>query len=240
MTRANPATTPIATSKSAALCRVLDAVPKGYTHYVAGRCLPGKAKQLAAKFHAKYGIGCSPAQRISRKQKGLANALLVMYWPAFVASALAADSESGSAAGLDAGQLADEALVEWLLLVTDGSGPAHEEEALRSLLEGASRLVWLGYELVRQPGRGRASWTWRRTKAEMSDWYALLGSQLAARKPAAVAETLCIISRQPGFSGVRRQSWELVQFARSRGYAGETPFLFHMEKVAHGAPLRLA
>lgn len=39
--------------------------------------------------------------------------------------------------------------------------------------------------------------------------------------------------------GVRSQSWELIQFARSRGYSGEVPFLFHMQKIRHGIPLRL-
>jgi hypothetical protein len=40
-------------------------------------------------------------------------------------------------------------------------------------------------------------------------------------------------------SRVREQSWELCQFARQRGYAGELPFLFHLQKLSHGTPLRL-
>ena len=81
MTVANPAYTPIAHSKTAAMSRVLDAVAKGYTFHIAGTCTPEKAERLAKKFHALYGIGCSPAQRLTRKKQGLANALLVMYWP---------------------------------------------------------------------------------------------------------------------------------------------------------------
>lgn len=241
MTQANPPTAPISTSKSAALSRVLDLVPKGYTRYAAGRCPARKAKALAQKFHEKYGIGCSPAQRITRKQKGLANAVLVLYWPA--------GGNAEEAAGEvripphdpspDRQPLPPDAEVSWLLLVTGGNGAVVEEERLASVLD-ARRLVWLGYELVRQPNRGGSRWTWRRTKAEMADWYALLGDQLAARRRGAVAETLQLISRQPGFSGVREQSWELCQFARQRGYAGELPFLFHLQKLSHGTPLRLA
>lgn len=258
MTRANPASTPISASKSAALSRILDLVPRGYTRYVCGRCPARKAKALAIKFHQKYGIGCSPAQRITRKQKGLANAVLVLFWPAF--------GEAGGAAARKADQLPsgmpDELLdelpdgkpngisastppadsadteVAWLLLVSPGSGPVTEEESLRSVLD-APRLTWLGYELVRLPKHGGAAWTWRRPKSDMTDWYALLAAQLASRQMGAVASTLQRISNQPGFSGVRQQSWELFQFARSRGYAGELPFLFHLQKLPHGRPLRL-
>lgn len=240
MTQANPPTTPISTSKSAALSRVLDLVPKGYTRYAAGRCPARKAKALAQKFHEKYGVGCSPAQRITRKQKGLANAVLVLYWPAC--------GEADGAAGEvlisplnpspDRHPILPDAEVVWLLLVTAGNGAVVEEELLASVLD-ARRLVWLGYELVRQPNRGGSRWTWRRTKAEMADWYALLGDQLAARRMGALAETLQLISRQPGFSGVREQSWALCQFVRQRGYTGELPFLFHMQKIGHGVPLRL-
>jgi hypothetical protein len=223
---------------------VLDTVPKGYPYYISGQCPVEKAKQLAAKFHIKYGIGCSPAQRMTRKRQGLANALLVMYWPGFQASEQEADSATEQAPERapeqEAVQEAGAASVEWLLLVTAGYGPVHDEEKLCSVLDAGARLLWLGYELVRQPKRGRASWTWRRPKAAMVEWYALLGSQLASRKADAVANTLRLLSRQPGFSGVRQQSWALMQFARSRGYTGEVPFLFHLQKLASGVPMRLS
>ena len=125
-----------------------------------------------------------------------------------------------------------------MLLVTEGAGPVREQEQLRSVLD-APRLHWLGYELVRRAARGKTSWTWRRTKSEMADLHALLASQLNRRQMTGVAETLLRVSRQPGFSGVREQSWALCQFARSRGYAGELPFLYFMQKVGHGEPLWL-
>jgi hypothetical protein len=259
MTATQAAHTPIATSKTAALCRVLDVVPKGYLYYTAGTCTAAKAENLAIKFHALYGIGCSPAQRITRKKHGLANALLVMFWP----SRLITDSKSASAsastlvsvaeavpvrqhdqqpevipAELSPGALQDNQ-VSWLLLATEGSGAIHEQELLRSVVE-TPRLTWLGYELVRHASRGRARWTWRRTKAEMADWYALLGEQLNRRQYAVIGQSLLRISHQPGFSGVREQSWALCQFARSRGYLDDLPFLFYVQKVGHGVRLRVS
>ena len=76
-----PPTTPISRSKTAALARILDCVPKGYHRYVCGTVTAIKAEALAKKFHALYGIGCTPAQRLTRKGKGLANVVLVFYWP---------------------------------------------------------------------------------------------------------------------------------------------------------------
>lgn len=247
MTAANPAFTPIAQSKTAALCRVLDAVPKGYHHFTAGTCAAGKAEKLARKFHTLYGIGFSPAQRITRKKQGLANAVLVLFWPPEAAPRLASDLEAGQATDLATAEapvggeaaLPRETTISWLLLATDGAGAVHDQERLQSVL-GASRLHWLGYELVRLSSRGRVSWTWRRTKSEMSDWYALLTDQLRRRNISAVTQSMQRISRQPGFSGVRQQSWDLCQFARSQGYVEPLPFLFHVQKVSHGQPLRVS
>jgi len=262
MSPAKPASTPVSPSKSAALSRTLDLVSRGYTRYITGTCPAHKAIGLANKFHDKYGVGCSPAQRITRKQKGLANTALVMYWPGYAGSRVEPDLVSDSvpimlpdfgtnqespldisahpeSAQTVSKNVPDSATeVAWLLLATEGTGLVTELEALGSVL-GNRRLSWLCYELVRLPKRGGTSWTWRRPKVAMTDWYALLGDQLAHRKHAAVAETLRLIAQQPGFAGVRSQSWELIQFARRRGYSGEVPFLFHMQKICHGIPLRL-
>ncbi|WP_259650411.1 hypothetical protein [Burkholderia pseudomallei] len=143
----------------------------------------------------------------------MANAVLVMYWP----------------------ETAE--YVEWLLLVTDGSGL--DDEALR-IAADTPRLTWLGYELVRHPARGRAVWTWRRTKEEMTELHALIAFQASQRHYTALVETLERIARQPGFHGVRAQSWNLCQEARRRGYSGDLPRLFFVQKVCHGERLALS
>lgn len=243
MTALNPATTPVATSKTAALSRVLDAVTKGYVYSVSGTCPAEKALRLARKFHVRYGIGCSPAQRITRKKKGLANAILVLYWPAAKEIDLTARMDAvlpaQSSAQIATSEIPPGHLVSWLLLATEGAGPVHEEERLRSVLESPRR-VFLAYELVRHTARDRVRWTFRRTKPEMIELYALLGEQLNRRQMSAVEQTLLRISRQPGFAGVREQSFALCQFARSRGYAGELPFLHFVQKTSHGVPLVLS
>lgn len=207
-----PPSTPIARSKTAALARIVDCVPKGYHRYTCGTVKPGKVEALARKFHALYGIGCTPAQRITRKGKGLANALLVMYAPQ------------------DAEQAA------WVLLATDGKGL--EAENLRSV-EDKPRLDFLGYELVRHASQRRTAWTWRRPKEAMTELHALLASQAGRHHYSALTDTLERIARQPGFHGVRFQSWSLFQEARRRGYSAPLPQLFYLQKVGHGDRLTL-
>lgn len=206
------ASTPIARSKTAALARILDCVPKGYHRFIYGTVKVTKAEALAKKFHTFYGIGCTPGQRIIRKRKRLANAVLVMYWPQ--------NTER----------------VEWLLLATDGTGLEGENLCLAT---NKPRLNWLGYELIRHASQGRNVWTFRRTRHEMADLHALLSSQTSQRHYSAVHETLERIARQPGFHGVRSQSWALCQKARERGYQGPLPHLFYLQKVAHGERLAL-
>ena len=207
--------TPISQTKTAALTRVLDLVARGYVHYTMGVCPVAKATSLARKFHESYGIGITPAKRITRKRQDEANSLLVMYWPR--------DAQGE---------------VHWLLLATPGKGAIWQQETLRDVTQ--TRLHWLGYEMVQHASRGKASWTWRRPKQAMAELYALIGEQLAHRHQAAVQETLERAAHQPGFAGVREQSWELAQFARSRGYGRELPHLFFVQKVAHGEPLVLS
>lgn len=209
-----PASTPISRSKTAALSRVLDGVTRGYVRYIAGVTRPDKALALARKFHDLYGIGATPAQRLTRKRKGDANVLLVMYWPE------------------------DAEVVEWLLLVSPGTGVVAEREKLLDV-ERKPRLAWLGYELVRYATRGVTRWTWRRPKEAMAQWYELVTEQLQRHQTDALADTLARIARQPGFHGVREQGWALFQHARQHGYSGDLPHLFYVQKVSHGDRLML-
>ena len=210
-----PASTPVSRTKTAALSRILDGVVRGYVRYIAGVVSADKALSLASKFHDLYGIGCTPSQRITRKHKGQANSLFVLYW-----------AEGATQ-------------VDWLLLVSAGSGPVVEREKLRSVT-AKPRLVWIGYELLRHRERGTARWTWRRTKAEMAELYHLLGEQLRRRQTDALGDTLERIARQPGFHGVRVQSWALFEYVRHHGYQHELPHIFYVRKVSHGERITLA
>ncbi len=211
MSRRNPPTTPIARSKSAALSRVLDLVGRGYTQYTTGNVKAEKAEALANKFHRLYEIGASPARRITRRKAGMANAALVMYWP------------EGAVR------------MEWLLLV---AGAELEGEQLRDVTD-RHRLVFLGYEMVRYPKHGRTAWTWRRPKEDMAEIHTMLAEYANRRAWSAVDELLQRVASQPGFHGVREQSWRIGQAAIARGYPGKLPTLYYMRKLSHGEPLHL-
>lgn len=204
-------TTPLATSKTAALNRILDAIPKGYGRYVSGRVKREKISSLVQKFHDRYRIAASPAQRVTRKKHGLANVILVML------------SQEGSE------------FAEWAMLATPGGGV--EEEAWKDLTK--ERLVFAGYEIVRHASRGKTVWTAKRPKSAMADSYALLTDQLHRRRHDLVKDTLERAARQPGFHGVREQTFALVAFARQRGYAGPVPHIFFVQKTPHGTPIEV-
>ena len=202
-----PPTTPIARSKTAALSRVLDVIPRGYVRYTSGTVSPEKALKLANKFHRLYAIGATPAQRLIRKRDGKGNALLVIYW------------------------LPETTMVHWLMLVTDGSG--FEREKLLRVTD-KPRLNWLGYELVRYATRGRTSWTWRRPKTEMAEHYLMLEHLAGRRNEQGMSDFLERLARQPGFHGIREQTQALYQAARRLGHTGELPVLYYTQKVSHG------
>lgn len=207
-----PSSTPIARSKTAALSRILDSIPKGYSRYASGHVKAEKAERLVQKLHERHAIGATPAQRITRKKHGRANAILAVYWP-------------------DGAEV-----VQWVMLFTPGELDSPEQ--LRDVTD-KPRLEWLGYELVRHPARGATSWTWRRPKVEMAEHYSMLCEALAKHHQGVVADTLVRIANQPGFHGVREQSWALCQYARQHGYAGDLPHLFYVQKVSHGERMLL-
>jgi hypothetical protein len=200
-------TTPISESKSAALSRVLDGTTKGYTHYVCGTLPALKLAAFLVKFHERYAIAASPAQRLTRQRHARANAMLTVFLPV----------------GHD--------VAEWLMQVTPGAG--FEDEILRDLTS-KSRLNWLGYELIRYANKRRTSWTWRRPKAEMEDHYAVLRRSISLHRMDEVQALLARLSNQPGFHGVREQSKALFHEARKMGFKAEMPYLYFMSKISHG------
>lgn len=191
--------------------RVLDIVPRGYTRYMCGVIKLEKLRHFVQKMHLKYGVCATPAQRLTRKSKDIANALLVLH--------------------LRQG----ESDVQWLLLATQGEGL--EAEALQDVT--VKKLNWLGYELVRYASKGRTVWTWRRPKSAQADLYAALNSYLSMRSMPAVAKLLQVVANQPGFHGIRQQSKELFAHAIRHGYKDELPALFYVQKMSHGERLRI-
>lgn len=208
-------TTPIASTKTQALARVLAAVTHGYTRVCSGEVPREKLARLATKFDAKYGIAHTKGQRVINRRAGRANTMFAAYSP----------PEEYLAVG---------ERLPWILLATQGEGV--EEEMWVDVID---RPVWLDYELSRHNDAGEVRWTWRRTKSEMTQLYAELGEDVARRRFDEVAKTLERIANQPGFHGVRSQSQALIEYARRRGYKGPVPHLFYVQKVPNGTPLLL-
>jgi hypothetical protein len=202
-----PDSTPIARTKTAALCRVLDSIPKGYYRYTTGTVAPEKAERVILKLHKRHAIGITPSKRMTRRSKGKASALLVVYWP-----------ENAT-------------VVSWLMLFTAGELDFYEK--LRDVTD-KPHMAWLGYELIRYSNRGKPSWTWKRPKEEMTEHYMLLSAALKKRQNNVVTDHLSRIARQPGFHGVREQSKMLCKYAQQGGYSELLPKLFYVEKVSHG------
>ncbi|WP_312844055.1 hypothetical protein [Diaphorobacter nitroreducens] len=186
---------------------MLDAIPRGYVRYTSGVVASAKLPALVSKFHRVHAVAATPAQRMTRKKQGKANAILALYQPK------------------------DAEMVLWLLLFTPGELGANE--VLKHVAD-KPRLSWLGYELSRHNYKESTRWTWRRPREAMQELYAALDAQLKQHHWRAVEQTLARIARQPGFHGVRGQSWRLCQEAKSRGYPGELPVLFYLQKVGHG------
>lgn len=206
-------TTPLSRTHAAALSRVLDSIPRGYSRYTCGVVAKEKVQRLVEKFHHTHQVGASPAQRVMRKQRGQANAVLALYLP----------------------EWADKA--HWVMLFTDGELGAHEK--LYSIFD-KPRMAWQGYELTRHSYQGGTRWTWRRTRSEMEEFYVMLDHHVKRRRWDAVGELLERAARQPGFHGVREQTWRLCQEACKHGYLGEQPFLYYMTKVSHGERIAVA
>jgi hypothetical protein len=74
-------TTPIATTKTQALARVLTAVTHGYTRACTGTVPSEKFVGLATKFDAVCRIANTKGQRIINRRKGFANTLFAAYNP---------------------------------------------------------------------------------------------------------------------------------------------------------------
>jgi hypothetical protein len=208
-------TTPIATTKTQALARVLAAVTHGYTRVCMGAVPPEKLGRLATKFDAAYRIANTKGQRVINRREDRANTMFAAYSP--------------PPEYLQPGER-----LPWILLATIGDGVESE-----TWVDITDRPVWMDYELCRHNDAGQVRWSWRRRKTEMTQLYAELSDDLARRRFDEVQRTLERIARQPGFHGVRVQSKALIEYARARGYGAPVPHLFYVEKGAHGVPLVL-
>jgi len=159
-------------------------------------------------------------QRFARKKENKTNALLTLYLSNFQREA-ADDAETI--------YLSDTA--QWLLQFTPGELASPEK--LRNVTN-KPRLQWLGYELVRHTFQGKTRWTWQRPKKEEEDLFDLMNELCRRKQWREVERLLTSAASQPGFHGVREQTWRLGLVAERLGYDGPIPPLYFMRKIKHG------
>ena len=129
--------------KTVFLQRLSDFVRLGYDSWVTGYCEPSAAAGLARKFARYYATDLDRHRRCRGRKLGEASAVLLMHeWN-----------------GL--GRLL------FVLLVTPGTHPARQLEALQCALDPSHRLVVGQFELVRltRGGSDKPVYTWRLEKS---------------------------------------------------------------------------
>lgn len=189
-------------SVSTYLQRLQDGVARGYTHWVAGTVPPKKLKALAEKFARFYRIDRTSLERTRDKAKGIGCARLVVFCPE---------------PKVDATEVVPAA---WVLQLTGpdlGKHPAHAVEKLRDCREIGGRLRHGHYELVRmtKPQQPKPVWTWRLTDKDDDAWRDRLLQLIRNHSDLDLRQSIHVLTRLPGFAGVRRQVKRHYQLIRS-------------------------
>lgn len=181
---------------------ILDAVSKGYVHYVHGAIKPSKFHAFSIKLADRYGTERNAQQRYRAKAKGHANSKLFAWF--------------------------DGELIQWVLTVTEGDGLVTQLESLNDATSKKTRLIVDSYELVKTPRAGRqAAWTWRMTKQAIEDWQSRIKSSVRQKHDDAIRQALWSLKRVPSFHEVRKQGFALAKLMKSewrRSMRSEWPY----------------
>lgn len=207
-------------NKTAAMSLILQHVARGYRHWTGGEIAAAKSIRFARKFDTQYGVSRTPQQRAYYRARGsAASALIILPRP-------------------------KQPVADWVLLLTPGISSASELEYLKDCTEQGERLQFAGYELIQQPSDGgRMRWTWRRPKADMESWYALIDQQARSTEQWKLKSSLQALAKSPGFAGVRAQTLRLFAYAKEHSRTGiTTPFVnwTQFPDIYSDPPLRLS
>jgi hypothetical protein len=187
-------------NRTAELQLILRHVAQGYIYWTADQIPKAKLPGFITKW-ADLRLLADPAARSWRKQSGRANAHIVL---AHEMNATEQNSESDH--------------LHWILLGTAGkeglTGNGKKPGVIRDATTKEGRIVWKGYELVRQQktfktkdGRQKSelTWTWRIVPVRFKEWEAHIHQSAKQRDYAALQQTFGILSRLPLFAGIRSQ-----------------------------------
>lgn len=179
--------------KTVFLQRLADFVRFGYESWVAGYCEPSAAAGLARKFARYYATNLDRHSRYRARKVGEACAVLLMH------------------------ELNGQGRLLFVLLLTRGTHPARELEALQSALDSGHRLVVDQYELVRLTRRGsdKPAYTWRLTKSAYKNTRSRVIDTVRRGSDGDLRQLIVSLYRTPGFAGVRSQIGKCCQLFRN-------------------------
>ncbi len=203
----------IITHKTDLMRRLLHLASHGYEYWISGEIQPTKVEALAFKFLDRYHTNRNEMQRYRAKKRGEANTQLVMWQ----------------------NQKDKKSPVYWWLLVTPGSGSAHELEKLNHLRD--QRITLTGYELVKTNRKRREKdkpdkklkpgWTWRMDSATFEAWKERIKTAVRHHSDNQMRQALHSLGGVPGFRECRVQAYLLLRMMRNdwkRTQTGEFPY----------------
>ena len=209
-------TLPVPATNTAAIRYLMECVVAGYIFFTAGRLAAAKVPVFCAKMHERYSVLASRNARAWARQKGRANARLVLV-----------PADDGKPAG------------EWLfwLLATAGTGPVHESETLSDARSPDTRIGWpknygrdglqdwhpmytLSARPVHSVKRGvihRLTWTMSpRFYEQMQAWVQRAAGRARSstgKDTTHLQKAVEALRRLPGFKSVREQKRQMLREA---------------------------
>lgn len=182
------------TTRTAFLQQIQKSATNGYIFYTSGEIQASKLPKLTKKFADEYDTNLNRQKAYRRKKKGLGNAKFYVF----------------------ASSVDNPTCFFWVLMITKGKHPAHQQEQLISLLERKSRLKYLNFELVKQPSTtGRTSFTWRLDKEAFFFLKEAVEKAVRSKNLNKVRQTAQSLNYLPGFAGIRAQRFKLIGVLKS-------------------------
>jgi len=184
--------TPVHLTRTGAFRELLNQVSRGYSRYTSGGLSPRKTLAFVLKMHDRYGVCSTSQQRWRATKKGEAPARLVL--------------------------LEEHQQIHWWLLVREeGEGLVTQLETLSDAKTKAGRVIYSGYELVRETKKGadKPRWTWRMQDVTVAQWRDKIRKSARSQRDDGVRQIMHSLRRVPTFSGVRSQAYSLAAFTKA-------------------------
>lgn len=215
--------TDVFTHKIDAMKEIQRFVAIGYQRYVFGNVTTApELQKIVMKFEDRYRINATRQMRYRAKERGEANAQLVIYMDEV------------------------EQKFYWWLLVTNGFGLVDEMEKLLDATNKKQRLTHTGYELVRLPDKeSKVRWTWCCSKDNYAAWEERIRVAVRSKNQDLIKQAIYSLERMPCFKGTRQEAYTLWRYLSNeykRAFKNKIDYIFNKNfygryKVARTIPL---